>query len=100
MFFGERRRLAALAVQHRLPTVFGSPEYAQAGGLIAYGADLTDGFRQAPVFVDKILKGARPGDLPIEQATKIRLVVNLKTAKALGLTIPPHLLARAHDTIE
>ncbi len=100
MFFGERQRLAALAVKHRLPTVFGSPEYAQAGGLIAYGADLADGFRQAPIFVDKILKGARPGDLPIEQVTKIRLVVNLKTAKALGLTIPPHLLARADDTIE
>ena len=100
MFFGERRRLAALAVQHKLPTLFGSPEYAQAGGLIAYGADLTDGFHRAPVFVDKILKGARPGDLPIEQATKIRLVVNLKTARALGLTIPPHLLVRADDTIE
>jgi putative tryptophan/tyrosine transport system substrate-binding protein len=100
MFFGERQRLAALAVKHRLPTVFGSTEYAQAGGLIAYGADLADGFRQAPVYVDKILKGARPGDLPIDQATKIRLTVNLKTAKALGLTIPPHVLARADDTIE
>ena len=100
MFFGERGRLAALAVKYRLPTVFGSPEYAEAGGLTAYGADLADGFRQAPVFVDKILKGARPGDLPIEQAAKIKLVVNLKTAKALGLTIPAHLLARADDTIE
>jgi putative ABC transport system substrate-binding protein len=92
--------MAALAVKHRLPTVYGSSEYAEAGGLIAYGADLADGFRKAPVFVDKILKGARPGDLPIEQATKIRLTVNLKTAKALGLTIPAHLLARADDTIE
>ena len=100
MFFGERRRLAALAVKHRLPTVFSSPDYARAGGLAAYGADTADGFRQAPVFVDKILKGARPGDLPIEQATKIRLVVNPKTAKALGLTIPAHLLARADETIE
>jgi putative ABC transport system substrate-binding protein len=100
MFFGERRRLAALALKHRLPTVFGSGEYAQAGGLVAYGADLADGFRLAPHFVDKILKGARPGDLPIEQVTRIRLSVNLKTAKALGLTIPPSVLARADETIE
>jgi putative ABC transport system substrate-binding protein len=100
MFFGERRRLAALGVKHRLPTVYGSPEYAEAGGLVAYGADLADGFRKAPVFVDKILKGARPEDLPIEQVTKIRLVVNLKTAKALGMKIPPSFLARADETIE
>jgi putative ABC transport system substrate-binding protein len=100
MFFGERKRLAQLAVKHKLPTVYGSPEYTEAGGLVAYGADLADGFRLAPVFVDKILKGARPGVLPIEQATKIRLVVNLKTAKALGLTIPPAVLTRADETIE
>jgi putative tryptophan/tyrosine transport system substrate-binding protein len=100
MFFGERRRLAELAVKHRLPTVYGSLEYAEAGGLLAYGADLADGFRRAPVYVDRILKGARPGDLPIEQATKLRLVVNLKTAKALGLTIPPAVLARADEIIE
>jgi putative ABC transport system substrate-binding protein len=87
-------------VKHRLPTVYGSPEYAEAGGLVAYGADLADGFRKAPVFVDKILKGARPEDLPIEQVTKIRLVVNLKTAKALGMKIPPSFLARADETIE
>jgi putative ABC transport system substrate-binding protein len=99
-FFGERRRLYELAVKHRLPTVYGSSEYAEAGGLIAYGADLADGFRKAPAFVDKILKGAQPGDLPIEQATKIRLVVNLKTAKALGMTIPPPVLARADQLIE
>ena len=100
MFFGERRRLADLAVKHRLPTVYGSPEYAEAGGLIAYGADLADGFRKAPAYVDKILKGARPGDLPIDQATKLRLVVNLKTAKALGLTIPSSVLARADEIIQ
>ena len=100
MFFGERQRLAQLALKNRLATVFGSPEYAEAGGLIAYGADLADGFRQAPIFVDKILKGARPGDLPIAQATKIKLVLNLKTAKALGLTIPTPVLARADELIE
>jgi putative ABC transport system substrate-binding protein len=99
MFFGERRRLGELAVRHRFPTVYGSAEYAQAGGLIAYGADLADGFRKAPVYVDKILKGARPGDLPIDQATKIRLTVNLKTAKALRLTIPPAVLAGADETV-
>ena len=99
MFFGERRRLAELALKHRLPTVYGSAEYAEAGGLIAYGADLADGFRKAPTYVDKILKGARPGDLPIDQATKLRLVVNLKTAKALGLAIPSSVLMRADGTI-
>jgi putative ABC transport system substrate-binding protein len=100
MFFGERRRLGELAVKHRLPTVYGSAEYAQAGGLIAYGADLADGFRKAPVYVDKILKGARPGELPIDQATKIRLVVNLHTAKVLELAIPAAILARADEIIE
>jgi putative ABC transport system substrate-binding protein len=92
--------MGELAVKHRLPTVYGSSEYVEAGGLIAYGADLADGFRKAPAYVDKILKGARPGDLPIEQATKIRLVLNLKTAKALGLTIPPTVRARADELIE
>jgi putative ABC transport system substrate-binding protein len=100
MLFGERRRLNELVVKHGLPTVYGSAEYAEAGGLIAYGADLAEGFRRASLFVDKILKGARPGDLPIEQATKIRMVVNLKTAKALGFTIPPMVLARADELIE
>jgi putative ABC transport system substrate-binding protein len=99
MFFGERRRLAELGVRHRFPTVYGSAEDAQAGGLIAYGADLTDGFRRAPVYVDKILKGARPGALRIEQATKLRLVINLKTANALGMTIPQSVLVRADELI-
>jgi putative ABC transport system substrate-binding protein len=87
-------------VKHRFPTVHGFAEYAEAGGLLAYGADLAEGFRRAPVYVDRILKGARPGDLPIEQATKLRLVLNLKTAKALGLTIPPIVLARADEIID
>jgi putative ABC transport system substrate-binding protein len=100
LFFGERRRLADLAVKHRLPTVFGASEYAEAGGLIAYGADLADTFRKAPAYVDKILKGARPGDLPIDQAMKLRLVVNLKTARAIGLTVPAAVLARADQVLE
>ena len=91
--------MADLAVKHRLPTVYGSAEYAEAGALIAYGADLAEGFRKAPAYVDKILKGARPGDLPVDQATKLRLVVNLKTAKALGLTIPSSVLTRADEII-
>jgi putative ABC transport system substrate-binding protein len=100
MFFGERRRLAELALKHRLPTVSGQRDYAEAGGLIAYGTKLTELFRRAAVYVDKILKGARPGDLPVEQPTRFELAVNLKTAKALGLTIPPSVLLRADETIQ
>src|SRR6266446_7084594 len=95
MFFGERRRLVDLAAKTRLPTVFPWREYVDAGGLLAYGADLADLFRRAATYVDNILKGTKPGDLPIEQPTKYELVINLKTAKALGLTIPPSLLSRA-----
>jgi putative ABC transport system substrate-binding protein len=100
MFFGGRRRLADLALKHRLPTVHADPEYAEAGGLIAYGINLGELFRRAAVYVDKILKGAKPADLPVEQPTRFELVVNLKTAKALGLTIPPSVLARADQVIE
>jgi putative tryptophan/tyrosine transport system substrate-binding protein len=100
MFFGERRRLADLALKHRLPTVHADPEYAEAGGLIAYGINLSELFRRAAVYVDKILKGAKPADLPVEQPTKFELVINLKTAKALGLTIPQSLLLRADEVIQ
>jgi putative ABC transport system substrate-binding protein len=100
MFFSHRHRLAELAIKHRLPTIVGVREYAEAGGLVSYGADNPDMFRGAAVFVDKILKGAKPGDLPVEQPTKFELVINLKTAKALGLTIPQPLLGRADEVIQ
>jgi putative ABC transport system substrate-binding protein len=99
-FFGERERLADLARTHRLPTVWGLREYVEAGGLISYGTKLTEVFRRAAVYVDRILKGAKPGDLPVEQPTRFELVINLRTAKALGLTIPPALLARADELIQ
>jgi len=95
-----RRQLVDFAVKNRLPTMFMSREYGAVGGLMAYGPSFSEGFRHAAHFVDKILKGAKPGDLPIEQPTKFELVINLKTAKALGLTIPPSLLARADQVIE
>ena len=100
MFRSHRHSLIDLALKHRLPTMFSVPEYAEAGGLMTYGPSTTELFRRAAVFVDKILKGAQPGDLPIEQPTKFELVINLKTAKALGLTIPPSLLQRADQVIE
>jgi putative tryptophan/tyrosine transport system substrate-binding protein len=96
----QRARLAELALKHRLPTMFGAKENVEAGGLMSYGADRTDLIRRAAVYIDKILKGAKPADLPVEQASKYQLVINLKTAKALGLEIPPTLLARADEVIE
>jgi len=99
MVFHERR-LAELALQNRMPAIFGFREFADLGGLITYGANLREQFRRAAGFVDKILKGASPGDLPIEQPTRFELVINLKTAKALGLTVPDKLLALADEVIE
>ena len=99
LFMGGARRLAELAMTYKLPTMFGPREHAEAGGLLSYGPDRADLYRRAATYVDKILKGAKPGDLPVQQATKFELVINLKTAKALGLTIPPSLLGRADEVI-
>ena len=98
--FANRARIAQLAITHRLPTSAYARELTEAGCLMSYGANLPDVSRRAAYFVDKILKGAKPGDLPIEQPTKFDLVINLKTAKALGLTIPPSLLGRADEVIQ
>jgi putative ABC transport system substrate-binding protein len=96
----QRAQLAELALKHRLPGIFSRRENVEAGGLMSYGADRTDLYRRAAVYIDKILKGARPADLPVEQASRYQLVINLKTAKVLGLEIPPMLLARADEVIE
>jgi putative ABC transport system substrate-binding protein len=100
LFNLERRRLVNLAAQNRLPAVYPNRDFVDAGGLMSYGPNLADMARRAATYVDKILKGAKPGDLPVELPTKFELVINLKTAKALGLTIPPALLGRADEVIQ
>jgi ABC-type uncharacterized transport system substrate-binding protein len=93
-------RLAELALQHRLPSMFGFEENARAGGLMSYSADILDLYRRSAAYIDKILRGANPSELPVEQASKYKLIINLKTAKSLGLDIPASLLARADEVIE
>jgi putative ABC transport system substrate-binding protein len=100
LFFTERRRLVNLAAQNRLPATYPWRDFVDAGGLMSYGPNLVDVFRRAAYYVDRILKGSKPADLPIEQPTKFELVINLKAAKALGLTIPQSLLLRADQVIE
>jgi putative tryptophan/tyrosine transport system substrate-binding protein len=99
-FFSQRNRLAALATQHRIPAIYAYREYAVAGGLMSYGPNLADNYRQVGVYTGRILKGAKPTELPIIQSAKFEFVINLKTAEALGLTIPPSLLATADEVIE
>lgn len=95
-----RRRVVEAAAKHRVPTIYASREYVEAGGLMAYGPSVLDLFRRAPLFVDKILKGARPADLPMEQPVKFELVVNARAVTALGLGLPPSFLARADEVIQ
>jgi putative ABC transport system substrate-binding protein len=98
-FFSERKRIIDLAARHRLPAVYTTRSFVEDGGLMAYGADLTELLRRAASYADRILKGARPSELPVEQATKFELVINRSTAKALGLTIPQSVLLSADEVI-
>jgi len=98
-FFAQRKRIVELAAKHRLPAIYANKGYVDEGGLMSYGEDVADQYRRAAVYVDKILRGAKPADLPVQQGTKFEFVINLKTAKQIGLTIPPEVLARADRVI-
>ena len=98
--YASGKQIVGLALKSRLPSVYQNKEAVDAGGLMSYGADLADSYRRVAYYVDRILKGAKPADLPVEQPTKFELVINLKTAKQIGLTIPPEVLARANRLIK
>jgi putative tryptophan/tyrosine transport system substrate-binding protein len=100
MFYAGRQELVRLADMHRIPTIWNTREFVELGGLIMYGTSLPDLSRQAAVYVDKLIKGAKSSELPVEQPTKFELMMNVKTARTLGITIPPTLLARADEVIE
>ena len=100
LFIDQARQIAALAQKYRLPSIAANPEYAEAGGLISYGQNFADNYARAAVYVDKILKGAKPGDIPLEQPARLALIINRKTATALGLTIPDDLMVRVDRIIE
>ena len=99
-FFAERKRIVELAGKYRLPAIYFSKEFVDEGGLMSYGTDNTDLYRRAAAYVDKILKGAKPADLPVQQATKFEFIINLKAAKQIGLTIPVNVLERANKVIK
>ena len=99
-FGAERKRIVELAVKYRLPAIYPQKEYVDEGGLMSYGVDYIDLYRRAAVYVDKILKGAKPADLPVQQATKFEFVINLKAAKQIGLTLSPEFLSRANQVIK
>jgi putative ABC transport system substrate-binding protein len=99
-FLAERRRIVELAAKYRLPAIYFQKEFADEGGLMSYGADYTDLFRKTAHYVDKILKGTKPADLPVQQATKFEFIINLKAAKQIGLTLSPEFLARANQVVK